>query len=76
MKKRLATALIVLSMISFQSCYYDKAELVYPDTTACTTTGMTYTTNIQSIIQTNCYSCHAGTAQQVQAFVWMIIIRF
>ena len=51
-----------LTAIGFTSCYYDKAELVYPQVAACDTVNMTYTKDVQSIIQSRCYSCHAGTA--------------
>lgn len=41
------------------SCYYDKADQVYP-VNSCDTVGMTYTTNIKPILDQNCAlsGCH------------------
>jgi len=41
-------------------CYYDKAELLYPDG-ACDTAAVTYSTTIMPIISANCNSCHGGS---------------
>jgi uncharacterized membrane protein len=46
----------------FAGCYYDKAELIYPSTGTCDTTNVKYSTTVLSILSTNCYSCHSGTA--------------
>jgi len=45
-------------------CYYNKAEVVYPTTTAttCDTTTIKYSTDIVNILKANCYVCHAGNA--------------
>jgi mono/diheme cytochrome c family protein len=40
-------------------CYYDKEELLYPDS-ACDTTAVTYSTGIVPILSSNCNSCHGG----------------
>src|SRR4051812_28774397 len=61
MKKILSILVVTISIAGMQGCYYDKEELAYPST-ACDTAAMTYTTNIQPIIQNFCYSCHAGAA--------------
>ena len=61
MRKILNLVIVFVVIAAFQGCYYDKAELVYP-TSGCDTVNMKYTTTIQSIIQSNCNVCHAGTA--------------
>ena len=61
MRKILIVLTIALSVFYLQGCYYDKADLVYPKSD-CDTTGMTYTSDIQSIITTRCSGCHNGTA--------------
>ena len=43
------------------SCYYDKADQVYP-ATDCDTTAMTYSTDVQGVFTQYCNSCHGGTA--------------
>ncbi len=56
------TALIIVAGIlttSLNSCYYDKADLLYPDT-ACDTTAVTYSTSVLPVLSSNCISCHGG----------------
>jgi hypothetical protein len=54
----------IICMITFlQSCYYDKADLLYPNSGAngsvCDTAGViSYSQKIVPILQPNCYSCH------------------
>lgn len=63
MKKFGVSIFILLLILSFQACYYDKADLVYPlDTAPCDTTAVSYATDITTILTANCYSCHSGTA--------------
>jgi cytochrome c553 len=45
------------------SCYYDKAEIIYPNTggsgSVCDTAGtISYSQKVVPIFQTHCYSCH------------------
>ncbi|HEX3024824.1 MAG TPA: hypothetical protein VHP12_06405 [Chitinophagaceae bacterium] len=54
--------LIVLSIIFLTSCYYDKAQLVYPATGTCDTTNATYSLKVVPIINANCNACHSGAA--------------
>lgn len=61
-KKAVVFGGLVLLALSFNACYYDKEELVYPKST-CDTVAVSYKTNIASIISANCYSCHSGTAE-------------
>ncbi len=46
--------------LSFTACYYDKADKLYPNASACDTAGMTYITHVKPIIKTNCLDkgCH------------------
>ncbi len=59
----------VFGLMSFlSSCYYDKAELLYPNSgangTVCdTTTVVSYSQKVVPILQTNCYSCHTVSFQ-------------
>lgn len=50
-------------LIMAGSCYYDKAELLYPNQNACDTSiVVTYSKTIVPILQQNCYSCHGGNS--------------
>lgn len=65
MKSRVLLLLVGLTAGVFSGCYYDKKEVVAPTPitpATCDTAGMTYTANIQSIMQAYCYSCHQGAA--------------
>ena len=54
-------SVLVVIAISFNACYYDKADSIYPDisTTTCDTANITYSKQVVSIINTNCNNCHA-----------------
>ncbi len=48
-------------LAAFQSCYYDKEELLYADTNSnCDTTNLTYSLAISPIISTYCLACHGN----------------
>lgn len=55
-----ATAVIIFA----GGCYYDKRDLVYPSSSgsSCDTSNVTYSLTIKSILGSNCYSCHSGSA--------------
>lgn len=63
MKIFLSILLITITIL-ISSCYYDKEQLLYPDTASgpCTdTTGTTsYAQKVVPIFQQYCYSCHTG----------------
>lgn len=61
MRKFVSIIIIVVVISSINGCYYDKEDLVYPKT-SCDTTNITYSKDIQSIVNTNCSSCHTGIA--------------
>lgn len=49
---------LLLSLLN--SCYYDKSDLLYPNT-ACDTAAVKYSTSVLPILSSNCISCHGGT---------------
>jgi Planctomycete cytochrome C len=49
----------IISIASLNSCYYDKSDLLYPDT-ACDTAAVKYSTSVLPILSSNCISCHGG----------------
>ncbi|MBV8389685.1 MAG: hypothetical protein JO080_07795 [Mucilaginibacter sp.] len=52
---------LVLIMV-IAGCYYDHANLVYPQPTNCVVSNITYSSSVVGILKTNCYSCHSGSA--------------
>jgi hypothetical protein len=58
----IAVLIIITGIIatSLNSCYYDKSDLLYPDT-ACDTTAVKYSTSVLPILSSNCISCHGGS---------------
>ncbi len=58
MKKQFLSALAISAVLVAGGCYYDVEEDLYP-VGDCTTTNMSYATDIVPILQTNCYVCHA-----------------
>lgn len=56
---------VILVIIGLTSCYYDKADLLYPLTsnTICDTSGtISYTQKVAPLLQQYCYSCHSGSS--------------
>jgi hypothetical protein len=51
---------LVIIILSMNSCYYDKEEVLYPQT-VCDTAVITYSQTIAPIISSFCNSCHGGT---------------
>ncbi len=47
-------------MLTMNSCYYDKAEILYPPNT-CDTATVTYNVSIIPILSANCTGCHGGS---------------
>lgn len=62
--KKIVTLLsvLILGAIVYSGCYYDKADLVYPQSAVCDTVNMKYSTDIVPVLSANCYVCHGGTA--------------
>jgi mono/diheme cytochrome c family protein len=51
-----------LFLIGMNSCFYDKADLIYPQATTCDTAAVTYTGTVATILNSNCNGCHGGAA--------------
>lgn len=49
---------LFIALISFQSCYYDIEEELYPKA-GCDVTVVTLLARVKPIIQGSCYSCHS-----------------
>ncbi len=47
-------------ILSISSCYYDKEELLYPNT-VCDTATIRYSTTVAPVLSSNCVSCHGGS---------------
>ena len=61
MKKILV--LIMLTGIALQSCYRDNEEDLYPVNGSCDTNGVTFSTTVVPLLQSNgCMGCHSGSA--------------
>jgi uncharacterized membrane protein len=63
MKKLFLSAIIISSLFAINSCYHDKEELIYPNSSSCKaatdTMGPTFT-NVRNIINSKCGGCHLG----------------
>ena len=63
MKGKFILAAIAVSGIVFylSGCAKESADRLAVGSDACDTTGVSYSTQIVSILQDNCYTCHTGT---------------
>lgn len=60
--KKLRIAIIIL-VAFITGCYYDKEDLLYPDSGNCDTTNSTFSAAVQPALQTyGCIGCHSGAA--------------
>lgn len=56
-------SILVLGVILIAGCYYDKEDLLYPDTGNCDTSNSTYSLKVLPALQTyGCIGCHSGSA--------------
>jgi len=53
----------LLLIISMPSCYYDNTEETYPGGVPCDTSAVTWTLDIQPMVNGHCSGCHNGTQQ-------------
>lgn len=51
-------SLLLGAVIIYTGCYYDKASLVYPGSGNCDTANIQLSADLNSIMQSNCFSCH------------------
>jgi hypothetical protein len=50
---------MLVMAVTSTGCYYDKEEILYPDT-VCDTATITYSSSVVPILVSNCTVCHAG----------------
>jgi hypothetical protein len=56
-------AFFFICIIALTGCYYDKEDLLYPQSGNCDTTNSTYSAVVQPALQTyGCIGCHSGAA--------------
>jgi hypothetical protein len=51
---------LLLGLVAFSSCYYDNEEDLYGG--GCDTSAVKFSTFIQPLLSSQCYSCHSGAA--------------
>lgn len=51
-------------LVSISACNYDIGEKLYPKTTACDTTNVTFKNTVQPILANNCVTCHNSSFTQ------------
>lgn len=57
---RIASILaLIIAIATVSSCYYDNVEELY-GTSPCDVTAVSWTSDIQPMIQQNCVGCHSG----------------
>lgn len=59
--KKNGFVIVILScclIFAVSSCYYDKADQVYPQPATCDTTNIRLSGELNDIMAANCYSCH------------------
>ena len=61
MKKIFSVLIVLLITVALfnTSCYYDKEEILYPNT-VCDTTTVKYSSSVAPVLSSFCNSCHGG----------------
>ncbi len=63
---------IIVVAITFTSCFYDKADVVYPvSASTCDTTTVTYSNQIVSILNAQCNYCHGAAANSIGGGIYL-----
>jgi len=62
MKKLFFIPAIIFFASLLGGCYYDNEEDLYPQSSQCDTTNVTYEAKIAPIMENNCNSCHSGVS--------------
>lgn len=73
-KKNIAVALVAICIMSitWTSCFYDKADVVYPTTAVtCDTTNVVYSNQIISILNAQCNYCHGAAANSIGGGIYL-----
>lgn len=62
--RSLTVVLTALTVLSFEGCYYDTEDTLYPPTGGCDTTNVTYNAKIKPIVDASCATagCHNAAA--------------
>lgn len=62
MKRLLLAVSILLILVALcnTGCYYDKEEILYPNT-ICDTAAVTYSSTVAPVLSSFCNSCHGGS---------------
>jgi mono/diheme cytochrome c family protein len=55
----IAAGISLLLALATTGCYYDKEEILYPNT-ACDTSVVTYSNSVAAVLSSNCNGCHGG----------------
>ena len=64
--------IMLLASVTLTSCFYDKADMVYPTSiTTCDTTNVTYAVQIVSILNAQCNNCHGATANSIGGGIYL-----
>jgi hypothetical protein len=67
-KTRFFFAALLLLVLSLPNCYYDNEQELYGGNT-CDTTSVTYSAEVTSVLQNNCYGCHdTGTDYPLNSY--------
>jgi hypothetical protein len=56
--------LLMVAVVSFQGCYYDTEEELYPQVQVCDTSQVTYSLSVRPVLDQNCMNCHSQAVQQ------------
>jgi hypothetical protein len=51
-------------MILLSTCYYDSQEYLFPTIGQCDTTGTIHFTSVDTVLQSNCVTCHNKSVHQ------------
>jgi len=59
----IAATLILFLSAGIQACYYDKADMLYPNAVVCDTSAtVSYSQKIVPLFSQQCYSCHLSAS--------------
>lgn len=63
MKTKFSAFILLTFLLAFSvsSCYYDNEEDLYPGSTSCDTTNVTYSQSVAPVFASNCNMCHGSS---------------
>lgn len=64
MTKQINIFLFIIITLAFlvSGCYYDNEEELYPGSTDCDTSNVTYSQSLAPVFAANCNTCHSGNS--------------